>query len=437
MIGHGVLLPPDIAAAVMVMAVGLIGATIAAPFVVWCAASVGLVLGAAILTKTTLMVLYPVLCIWIPGRWLQGNEGWRRVGWIKEILVMSVAMWFVINSGYGWEGFGTRLGDFEFISSRLNGNDVRTVQPGNVFEGTMMGFVPVVFPKNLILGIDTQYRDFEINFFYPYLLGRWHREGFFTFYFWYFVLKLPIGFLALVGIGGIAVVFRLIEMRDRSMLVLMTLMGSILFVFLSWRTDLNYCQRYAIVCLPMLLLYAAAASLMFQAKFDRVVLWLLIGTTVGIGVWKSTHALSYYNGLVGGPEGGRYCLHGNATDWGQDAIRIGGWCASHPERRPLAVATVGYPTSLKAFGVEADSLRFEIDLQVSWKEPVRGKKVSPVGWHIVSFVHLLDPRSPYHALLHQTPTETLGWTHQVFFVDDQQAARLSGRSETSLPGVFP
>jgi len=421
----------------MVMAVGLVGASVAAPFNVWRTAALGLTLGGAILTKTTLIVLHPLLCVWIFAIWIQSRVGVKGADFAnlaKQIFVMTVAAWFVINSGYGWEGFGARLGDFEFISSRLNGNDASVVKTGNLFEGTLLGSIPVILPKSFVLGIDTQYRDFEGNFFYPYLLGRWYREGFATFYFWYFFLKLPVGFLCLIVIGAVAIGFRLIDIRNKPLFGLTTVMGVVLFAFLSWRTDLNYCQRYAIICLPSLCLCAAAASSMFRTKPGSIVYWVFIGTTAGVGMWYSPHALSYYNGFVGGPEGGRYCLHGNATDWGQDSIRIGDWCSSHPERRPLAIATVGFPSSLEAYGVQADSLRFETDLRAAWDDSIRGKKVFPVGWHIVSFVHLLDPRSPYHDLLHQTPTESIGWTHQVFYIDAQWAELLTKRGGISLPG---
>jgi len=433
-IGHGVLLPPDLAAAVMVMAVAMMGAMIEPPFFVWRAAGVGLVLGLAILTKATLVVLFPLLIFWIFFQWRKVIGPWHWREPIREVIVMSIFSWFAINLGYGWEGCGTRLGDFQFVSSRLDGVAPAVIQPGNIFRETLLAHVPIFLPANFVLEIDTQYKGFEINFFYPYLLGRWHRGGFLTFYLWYFLLKLPVGVLALVGIGMIGTSFRLVDIKHSSLLFLVTAIGVVLLWFLSWRTDLNYCRRYRIVCLPSLCLLAAGGSTMFRGPIANKVLWMLVLTTVGAGIGYSPHALSYYNGLVGGPEGGRFSLHGNATDWGQDAIRIGNWCQEHPDRRPLSVGTVGYLSSLKAYGVEADAVRFEVDSRASWDDSVRGQKISAAGWHIVSFVHLLDPRSPYHAFLYQAPTESIGWTHLVFYIGAQKAASLSGRSEIVLPG---
>jgi hypothetical protein len=131
--------------------------------------------------------------------------------------------------------------------------------------------------------------------------------------------------------------------------------------------------------------------------------------------------------------GVRYYLHGNATDWGQDGLKIGRWCQEHPDRGPLAIATVGYPNALLSCGVIADSLRFEVDTKIEWNESVRGNKVSAVGWHIVSFVHLLDPRSPYHCLLYRKPVESIGWTHQVFYIDKPMADQISKHQLDVLP----
>jgi 4-amino-4-deoxy-L-arabinose transferase-like glycosyltransferase len=436
-IGHGVLLPPDIAAAVMVIAVGIIGASLHPPFNVWRATGIGFVLGAAILTKTTLIVLYPLLCVWIFGTWCRAGRFSLRSGWIQEAMVLSVAAWLILNVGYGWEGFGTRFGDYQFVSSPLNGVSPDLFQPGNRFQSSALASVPVILPKNFVLGIDTQYKDFEINFFHPYLLGRWQRDGFLTFYLWYFLLKLPVGFLALIGIGFVSTSFRMVLIPNLRLFLLLMLTGTVLFVFLSSQTSLNYCQRYALVCLPALCLLGGAGSLAFKSKTSELLLWSIVGTTVAVGMWNSTHSLAYYNSLAGGPAGGRFCLHGNATDWGQDAQRIGNWTATHPDRRPLAVATVGCQSSLKAYGLEADSIRFEAHSKVAWDRAVNGKKVSTVGWHIVSFVHLLDPRSPYHELLHQEPVESIGWTHQVYFIDALKAKDLSGRSKVKLPGDHP
>jgi hypothetical protein len=196
---------------------------------------------------------------------------------------------------------------------------------------------------------------------------------------------------------------------------------------------LNYCQRYALVCLPVLCLFAGAAVQMFQGRIASIAMWSIVGTTVWTGIWHSENSLSYYNALCGGPAGGRYYLHGNATDWGQDGLRIGRWCQDHPERRPLAIATVGFPSSLRACGIVADSLRFEVDTRADWDLPVRGKEVSAVGWHIVSFVHLLDPRSPYHCLLYRKPIESIGCTHQVFYIDKPMADQISKHQLNVLP----
>jgi len=126
-------------------------------------------------------------------------------------------------------------------------------------------------------------------------------------------------------------------------------------------------------------------------------------------------------------------LHGNATDWGQDLFRLARWCKQHPERRPLSIATVGYPTILETYGIEADSVRFDMHVHASLDESFQKGPVVANGWHVVSFEHLLDPRSPYHRLLYRTPQDYIGNTHDVHYLEAEEAKRFE---QNALPKLW-
>jgi len=135
-------------------------------------------------------------------------------------LVMGITSLFVVNLGYGWNGSFRRLGSFDFRSTRLSGNEMPLhVVWGNVFRESAFSEVPVPLPADFVLGIDAQYRDFEFNLFYPYLLGEWNRDGFPLFYVWYYILKMPIGLLVLSNLGAVTILIGRNRPIDRELFV--------------------------------------------------------------------------------------------------------------------------------------------------------------------------------------------------------------------------
>jgi len=79
---------------------------------------------------------------------------------------------YIINIGYGFDGFGVRLKDYTFVSSMLTGLN-NPGESGNRFRQTLAGQIPVPLPRQYIMGLDIQKRDFE-DFGEPsYLRGEW------------------------------------------------------------------------------------------------------------------------------------------------------------------------------------------------------------------------------------------------------------------------
>lgn len=424
-LAHGVLLPPDIPAAVGLMIVALATAAWLHKPGSGSAILLGLAIGVAVLIKTTLLISYPL----IPLLGL-GAAIYLRGGFVSRILQVSLAVvvsLFVINAGYVWTGSFTRLGDYGFVSELLAGLSAEG-RPilGNRFQQTLLGGLPVPLPKDFVLGIDVQYRDFERGGFYPYLAGKWDREGFGMFYVWYYLLKMPTAALLLFVSGFCLVVGSIDRWRrrilDMPLLIVVSAFASAAFLLVSSRTDLNYCQRYSLVSLPLFCLLGAAVWAYCKTKWQRTAVLVLLGWSVVAGISSVPHSLSYYNELAGGISDGRYVLHGDATDWGQDGFRLGRWCQQHPERRPLSIATTGFLSDLKVYGVTADSIRMDgAQISAPLETEIVGKPIEREGWHLVSILHLLHPESPYFPFRYREPVEWIGQTHAVFHVDHEIA----------------
>ncbi len=161
-LGHGHLLNPDVAAAAM-------GITTAYTFRAWFkrktlerAIIAGVLCGLCILTKSTwifLFVLWPLLYAVIKLFKLQ-NEDRRFVKkeWLHIGMMLLTAV-FLINLVYGFEGSFKPLGQYQFVSKALSGNEPSksgALKLGNRFSDSVLGYVPVPFPSYFIEGLDVQ-----------------------------------------------------------------------------------------------------------------------------------------------------------------------------------------------------------------------------------------------------------------------------------------
>jgi len=425
-LGHGSLLPPDIAAAVALMLVCL-------AFDYWlrnCSlpSSVlfGVAFGLALLTKTTFLILAPwIVCSAVLFEYQHARRYARCLGFMAAVMITSI---IAVNMFYNWSGAFKPLGSYRFVSSALSGESLeRSVIIGNRFSSSVLGTVPVPLPHPFVQGIDVQRRDFERYNDVPYLLGEWNDDGFYTLYVWYFLLKLPIGLIALFLLGIASCAYRSVSLHDRTLFLLVTSSCLVCFVFISWQTGINSCQRYALIALPGICLTAAAAVRNERPWVSQSIAAIAVGCILIAGVGSLGRSLSFYNALAGFAEHGRYTLSGSATDWGQDLWKIAQWCRKNTEKRPLHLALVGYPVDLRIYEIEADAVRF--DQQVAWPftaSQLASEQTSSAAeqWMIISFVHLLDPRSPYHRLLYRPADGAIGDTHAIYHLRADEAEQI-------------
>jgi hypothetical protein len=156
------------------------------------------------------------------------------------------------------------------------------------------------------------------------------------------------------------------------------------------------------------------------------------------------HSLSYFNELIGGPSHGHFHLNSSNVDWGQDLWYLRSWYRAHPESRPLHL---GYRLPFIdpcLFGIEYEQLprgrpgkssadpkipqlpsaahaqlapRHAVVFHVEHSEPV-----GPLpGWFILSVSHLHEHERNVGYFLEFEPTETIGYSMNVYHVTREQA----------------
>jgi len=354
----------------------------------------GLVLGVAELAKMTLVVFFVIWpLMWLVYRWPQRKTMARRE-WTRQfgmLVIRILVAVYILNLGYAFEGTFTPLGEFQFVSATLRGeNDAAPGRPqvGNRFADSWLRHLPVPLPKNYVLGIDLQKRDFESYTQPSYLRGQFSPRGWWYYYLYALAIKVPLGTWILIGLAAVAPTIALLGQpavtpaskarvkplatwRDEFVLLCPAV---VILIFVSSQTGFSQHMRYVLPAFPFVFVWVGRLAPALsrgggQSHFalralqnrdsprrlsDRILTGATCGAlawSIGSSLWVYPHSLSYFNELAGGPTGGPgHLIHSN-VDWGQDLLYLKRWLDEHPEARPLKLAYFGYFDPIHA-GIE-------------------------------------------------------------------------------------
>jgi hypothetical protein len=344
-LGHAALVTPDVPATV---------SGLAATYAFWHylrkpswkrAGLAGLLLGIALLTKFTLLVLYGVWAIlWLLHRWAPRAEGAPAraagVAWAQGLLIAVLSL-FIINLGYEFEETCRPLGSLPFVSRTFAG-DLPAGQPaGNRFQDSVCGRVPVPLPADFVRGIDVQRQALETGSGRPsYLAGETRQGGWWYYYLYALAVKVPLGAWALV-LWSLALTFS----RHRSSAhwtdeAALWVPVIAILAAVSSQTGFNRHMRYVLPLFPFVIISTSKLGYFLRAgcwKTGAVVLALLAWDAAS-SLSIHPHYLSYFNEAAGGPDRGHDHLLNSNIDWGQDLFYLKTWLDQHPEAYPLGVA---------------------------------------------------------------------------------------------------
>lgn len=343
-IGHGSLITPDVAAAATAaLAVWTLSTWVKSPSRKN-AALAGVGLGLALLTKFTNILLCVMPLALLAYRMCHpGIQQPQRQRWCLQVAGIGLLALYLINLGYGFERFGTRLGEYSFVSTALAGpREGRTEPYGNRFHGTIFGRLPVPLPENYLMGIDVQKSDFEKDKL-SYLRGEWKRSGWLHYYVYGFVVKEPLGTLVLLIAGLVHLPF-LDQCVRRQSLFWLGVPTTLVFALASSQTGLNHHFRYVLPAYPFLFVLASAVAAPSSTKTPRrwtFIAALLVVASAIESLSVFPHSMSFFNRAVGGPANGPQHLLNSNIDWGQDLLGLAEWAKAHPEARPLQIVFWG------------------------------------------------------------------------------------------------
>ncbi len=340
------------------------------------AAWAGCVLGLALLSKFSLLVLYPVfLLVWLAAAW-RGNGAatqLRAASRCLQFAAILLVSLLVVNLGYGFQGTGRPIGSFAFESRALAGGEAGA---GNRFSATWLAKLPVPLPEAFVTGLDHQKADADRG--YPaYLWGKWQQRGWWYYYLVAAAVKVPLatwllGLLAgALACGGRR--FRAPAWEE----ALLWVPAATIFVLLSSQTGINSHFRYLLPAFPFVFIGIGRVGKLVEEAWGLCSLGLRprlqtgvpagvalaasppvararVLSAVGAGAllaalaWNGAtvarihpHYLSYFNEVAGGPDNGWHWLVESNIDWGQDLLFLKQWHDAHPQAWPLGLAYYG------------------------------------------------------------------------------------------------
>ncbi|MCI0458549.1 MAG: glycosyltransferase family 39 protein, partial [Gemmataceae bacterium] len=448
-LAHAQLLTPDAAAAALGALAGYAWwRWLRAPGWVVVALA-GLALGLAELTKTTLVVLFPLWpLLW--AAWRLGPRPAPGSGRAREAAQLGLALGLgllVLNAGYEFTGSLRPLGDYRFVSRALAGPEAKDGFEGNRFAGTWLAAVPVPFPQDYLLGIDTQRVDFERKL-RSYLRGEWREDGGWWYYYLYaLAIKVPLGTWLLVLLATLVTLRQPPPSGDwRDEIVLLAPAATILAV-VSSQTGFTHHLKYVLPIFPFVFIWVGKVAQPCVLKDVRIALvaaaclvWLIASS-----LCVYPHSLSYFNELVGGPARGYEHLHDSNLDWGQDLLYLKRWLEGHPEARPLHLAYYGI--------VDPALAGIAYTLPPPWaasgdSAPGPEQQGPRPGWYAVSTNYLCghhylvhDGRGnrvwlaghPYAYFLRFRPVGRAGYSIYIYHISREEANH--ARRELGLPAL--
>ena len=313
----------------------------------------GTALGLAELTKFTWLMLFALWpAVWVANRLRcpHARRDLRR--WSLEsiqilFIIIGLAI-YVINFGYGFEKTCRPLRAFKFVSRSLavtrtvDGTTLAT--PGtNRFADAWCGPIPVPLPANYVTGIDLQKSDLESYSSPSYLRGTFRRGGWWYYYLYGLTIKVPLGtwILLLLSVAASFVQRKRTDV-GRSPLALVAPVAAVLAMASSQTSGFSAHLRYVLPIFPFVFIYISRVAGLYRQTTLRWIVKVALTWSVASSLWIYPHSLSYFNELVGGPNGGAAHLIDSNIDWGQDLLFLRAWLRAHPDARPLKLAYFGY-----------------------------------------------------------------------------------------------
>lgn len=354
----------------------------------------GMMLGLALGSKLTAVLLLPTLFLLSYSQWRRGDNWWRPGLRLLSILPLAGLVFWAL---YGFE--------------------LRPL-PGIPFPVPAATYVNSFLKLQADAGIQP-----ETNSNYlAYLFGQTSHEGWWYYFIVVFLLKTPLPTLLLVGTA----VYFIIRRRQWRQTAWLWLPALLLLAFASY-TGLNIGYRHILPVLPFAVLLAATAvpqlaPLPKRPQLARLrppapllvllLLWYAVGS-----LRQAPHYLAYFNELIGSPQRAYHYLADSNVDWGQSLKFLADYVADS-SATPIYVSYFG-AADPAYYGLQTTPL---FDGETG--QPLNFARANPApGRYAISVNHLvgqvLQEGDIFDWFRRREPDDNVGYSILVYDVDHQ------------------
>jgi hypothetical protein len=362
-LAHGALITSDIlSAAMLILATRCFWSFLFRPSLPTSTLA-GFMLGLALATKFTLLILYPCWALLLMGRVLQlRGEGGKARPFLARFALSCVLVFIVsivvLDGVYLFQGLGLRLASQQsYLALSSLAKDVQHLRKWPATAWLLQ--LPIPIPIEYVRGLDLQLADTELMQS-AYLLGRTRVGGW---WYWYPVaslIKIPLPVLVLLGLALIRLP---VAMRqcDRTywgaLCLLLPAAGGALIIAGSTGTGTDAAFRYLLPSIAVLCVYAGHSWKNTSRTVRSIVVGLLGWLAINAVAALPDH-LSWQNEIGGLWRlwTGRPALLGDSFDWGQDLVRLEKWISYCPNRGNIVICVHGLGES-EPYGLRSPSCR--------------------------------------------------------------------------------
>jgi 4-amino-4-deoxy-L-arabinose transferase-like glycosyltransferase len=317
-----------------------------------------LVLGAALTTKFSGILLVPMFAIVLVIRAAMPSE-WRVMRWtlatrqarfvasgaiIVVSAILSVAMIWAVY-GFRFEPTsqpGSRLPTQRMVEATIknqlfirNGHQwpsdeqVKSARPGPFVRAILFVEQHKLLPQAWLYGLLFTYQSALVR--ESFLIGNYSMTGWWYYFPLAMLFKTPVGTI-LAGIGAL-VVMRFVRPRDMWMRVALGV-PLVIYALAAMSGNLNLGVRHVLPLYP--LMYVGAAVLFARARSARPRAAGTIGAVIAMVLAVESgvsfpNYIAFFNTAVGGSRGGFALLSDSNLDWGQDLPLLAEWQREHPD----------------------------------------------------------------------------------------------------------
>ena len=348
----------------------------------------GTLLGLALGSKLTAIILLPTLFLLSYSQWRRG-QNWLRPGlvWLSILPLAGLVFWAL----YGFE--------------------IRPL-PGIPFP------VPAATYVNSFLKLQGDTSSGNYN---AYLLGATSRAGWWYYFIVTFLIKTPLPTLLLLATA----VIYIIRQRKWRQTTYLWLPAVVLFAFASY-SRLNIGYRHILPVLPFVILLATIPGKWLTShprssvlSVSYLVPALLLGWYIVGSLRQHPHYLAYFNELIGGPAQGYRYLADSNIDWGQSLKFLADY-VNETDDKPAAISYFG-AADLAYYGLETTAL-FDGETGA----PLEFARANPAsGQYLISVNHLLGQTLPdvdfFDWFRRQEPVDNVGFSILIYDAPPRRA----------------